>query len=193
MKGATKMELENRLNKEEIMTEDEAEIISEEENKDAAPDTSSTEGHTTSYAGTFDTSSTEGDTTSYAEKDYNPLTPGEVAPLGDGEGNPQENLDADTTKSEGKTEDSYKIDEPEMDDESLIKFHRFVSLGLTREEALRAIGYKRKIKRPLTISPISVSTKSISIPEGDLKAARQIFTGLSDREINSLYRRVTEN
>lgn len=85
-----------------------------------------------------------------------------------------------------------KDDEPDMDAESLEKYRRFISLGLTPDEAFRATGYRKNPKKTMATSPISVTSRAISISEADLRAARQIFTTLTDREINNLYRRVTE-
>ena len=85
-----------------------------------------------------------------------------------------------------------KDEEPDMDAESLEKYRRFISLGLTPDEAFRATGYRKNQKKTMATSPISVTNRAISISEADLRAARQIFTTLTDREINNLYRRVTE-
>lgn len=75
--------------------------------------------------------------------------------------------------------------------ESPDEYARFRGLGLTPKEALLATGQSLKPppqRRPT--SPIATRGRSERIPEYYLKMAREIFHGLSDREIQVLYKKV---
>lgn len=72
------------------------------------------------------------------------------------------------------------------------EYARFRSLGLTPREAYLATGERREPREPKRITaPMSVKRDRSAIPEYYLKMAREIFGGLSDREIQSLYKRVS--
>lgn len=72
------------------------------------------------------------------------------------------------------------------------EYARFCSLGLTPREAYLATGERREPRVPKRITaPMSVKRDRSAIPEYYLKMAREIFGGLSDREIQSLYKRVS--
>lgn len=71
------------------------------------------------------------------------------------------------------------------------EYARFRALGLTPREAYLATGERREpIEARRITSPMSVKRTRDAIPEYYLKMAREIFGGLSDREIQSLYSRV---
>ena len=75
--------------------------------------------------------------------------------------------------------------------ESPHEYARFRSLGLTPKEALLATGQSLKPppqRRPT--SPIATRGRSERIPDYYLRMAREIFHGLSDREIQVLYKKV---
>ena len=72
------------------------------------------------------------------------------------------------------------------------KYYRFRSLGLTPKEAYLALDERRAPRKLTPPSPITVARRRGSISDNDLRMARAIFTSLSDREINSLYQRVTK-
>ncbi len=77
-----------------------------------------------------------------------------------------------------------ELDSPE-------EYLRFRSLGLTPKEALLATGQSMRPSAPRrATSPIAVRTRSERIPDYYLKMAREIFGNLSDREIQSLYKKV---
>lgn len=72
------------------------------------------------------------------------------------------------------------------------EYAHFRALGLTPREAYLATGERREpIEARRITSPMSVKRTRDAIPEYYLKMAREIFGGLSDREIQSLYSRVS--
>lgn len=74
------------------------------------------------------------------------------------------------------------------------EYARFRSLGLTPREAYLATGERREPREQRRITaPMSVKRDRTTIPDYYLKMAREIFGGLSDREIQSLYKRVSRN
>lgn len=76
-----------------------------------------------------------------------------------------------------------------------LRFAELRDLGLSVDEAYLATS-KRRVRtdnrRHLT-STVPIGTiPDREIPRGELERARQMFSGLSDKEIRSLYRRVTK-
>ena len=72
------------------------------------------------------------------------------------------------------------------------KYERFRRLGLTPSEAYMASGEHRSAARAIPTSPLSVTRQREGIPDRQLRMAREIFTGLTDVEIQALYKRVTK-
>lgn len=73
------------------------------------------------------------------------------------------------------------------------KYRRFRQMGLSPAEAYLATGEQRtKEPRYRPASPISVTRRTDGIPDRHLRAAREIFSDLSDVEIQALYKRVTK-
>ena len=72
------------------------------------------------------------------------------------------------------------------------KYERFRRMGLTPSEAYMASGEHRLATRGIPSSPISVTRRAEGIPDRQLRMAREIFTGLTDVEIQALYKRVTK-
>ena len=72
------------------------------------------------------------------------------------------------------------------------RYERFRTMGLSPTEAYMATGEYRSRERNLPSSPLSVSKRTEGIPDRQLRLAREIFSGLSDVEIQALYKRVTK-
>ena len=72
------------------------------------------------------------------------------------------------------------------------KYEKFRRMGLTPTEAYMASGEHRLAVRGIPASPLSVARRSEGIPDRQLRMAREIFTGLTDVEIQALYKRVTK-
>lgn len=72
------------------------------------------------------------------------------------------------------------------------KYLRFRSLGLSPAEAYMALGGGRVRETPRPASPLSVKRRDEGIPERQLRMARELFSEMSDTEIQALYRRVTK-
>lgn len=72
------------------------------------------------------------------------------------------------------------------------KYKRFRSLGLTPAEAYMACGGVRPAERLRPSSPLSVKRRDEGIPDRQLRMARELFSEMSDTEIQALYRRVTK-
>ena len=72
------------------------------------------------------------------------------------------------------------------------KYMRFRELGLSPTEAYLAIGGGRIKERPRPTSPVSVRRRDDGIPDRQLRMARELFSEMSDTEIQALYRRVTK-
>lgn len=72
------------------------------------------------------------------------------------------------------------------------KYLRFRGLGLTPAEAYMASGGARVKERPRPTSPLSVKRRDEGIPDRQLRMARELFSEMSDTEIQALYRRVTK-
>lgn len=72
------------------------------------------------------------------------------------------------------------------------KYLRFRGLGLTPAEAYMASGGIRVKERPRPTSPLSVKRRDEGIPDRQLRMARELFSEMSDTEIQALYRRVTK-
>ena len=72
------------------------------------------------------------------------------------------------------------------------KYERFRRMGLTPGEAYMASGEHRSAARAIPASPLSVTRQREGIPDRQLRMAREIFTGLTDVEIQALYKRVTK-
>ena len=72
------------------------------------------------------------------------------------------------------------------------KYERFRRMGLTPSEAYMASGDHRLATRGIPSSPLSVTRRAEGIPDRQLRMAREIFTGLTDVEIQALYKRVTK-
>lgn len=72
------------------------------------------------------------------------------------------------------------------------KYRRFRSLGLTPAEAYLASGGVRPMARLLPSSPLSVKRRDVGISDHQLRMARELFSEMSDTEIQALYRRVTK-
>ena len=72
------------------------------------------------------------------------------------------------------------------------KYARFRRMGLSATEAYLATGQGRARGKIPPASPLSVTGRKDGIPQRELRVAREIFTGLSDREIQALYKRVTK-
>ncbi len=72
------------------------------------------------------------------------------------------------------------------------KYLRFRGLGLTPMEAYMASGGIRVMERPRPTSPLSVKRRDEGIPDRQLRMARELFSEMSDTEIQALYRRVTK-
>jgi hypothetical protein len=94
---------------------------------------------------------------------------------------------------------ALKVQFPELADIDSIKklkspekYERFRRLGLTPAEAYMASGEHRLAARSIPASPLSVTRHREGIPDRQLRMAREIFTGLTDVEIQALYRRVTK-
>ena len=75
------------------------------------------------------------------------------------------------------------------------RYKELRALGLSPRESFLATQKKRVEKQDsrahLGGVPKSVGVPGVQIPAGELKAAREIFVGMSDAEIRELYRRVT--
>ena len=72
------------------------------------------------------------------------------------------------------------------------KYRRFREMGLSPSEAYMATGEYRAKERHIPPSPLSVSRRAEGIPQRQLQMAREIFEGLTDMEIQALYKRVTK-
>lgn len=72
------------------------------------------------------------------------------------------------------------------------KYMRFRELGLSPTEAYLATGGGRIKERTRPNSPVSVRRRDDGIPERQLRMARELFSEMSDTEIQALYRRVTK-
>lgn len=72
------------------------------------------------------------------------------------------------------------------------KYEKFRRMGLTPTEAYMASGEHRLAVRGIPASPLSVARRTEGIPDRQLRMAREIFTGLTDVEIQALYKRVTK-
>ena len=72
------------------------------------------------------------------------------------------------------------------------KYRRFREMGLNPTEAYMATGEHRAKERHIPPSPLSVSRRAEGIPQRQLQMAREIFEGLTDMEIQALYKRVTK-
>ena len=72
------------------------------------------------------------------------------------------------------------------------KYLRFRGLGLTPTEAYMALGGGRPAGRLRPSSPLSVKRRDEGIPDRQLRMARELFSEMSDTEIQALYRRVTK-
>ena len=72
------------------------------------------------------------------------------------------------------------------------KYKRFREMGLNPVEAYMATGETRAKERYIPTSPLSVSRRAEGIPQRQLRIAREIFEGLTDMEIQALYKRVTK-
>ncbi len=72
------------------------------------------------------------------------------------------------------------------------KYAKFRGLGLSPAEAFLATGQALKPKKTAPSSPISVARQRDSIPNRELKFAREIFTDLCDKEIQELYKKVSK-
>jgi hypothetical protein len=114
----------------------------------------------------------------------------------------------DGTEEDNRDEDALDINEdirllkeefPELWDLSSAdelqnkeKYLRFRGLGLTPAEAYMASGGARVKERPRPTSPLSVKRRDEGIPDRQLRMARELFSEMSDTEIQALYRRVTK-
>ncbi|MBO5945286.1 MAG: hypothetical protein J6Q69_01640 [Clostridia bacterium] len=79
--------------------------------------------------------------------------------------------------------------------ENPLRFAALRDLGLSAEEAYLATTKRRQ--RIDNRAHLTSSVPTATMPEGDmprheLEAAREMFSGLSDKEIRALYRRVTK-
>ena len=72
------------------------------------------------------------------------------------------------------------------------KYRRFREIGLTPAEAYMACGGGRAKERLRPTSPLSVKRRDDGIPQRQLRMARELFSEMSDTEIQALYRRVTK-
>ena len=79
--------------------------------------------------------------------------------------------------------------------ENPLRFAALRDLGLSAEEAYLATAKRRLMKdnrAHLTASVPTGATPDMEMPRHDLEVAREMFSGLSDREIRALYRKVTK-
>lgn len=72
------------------------------------------------------------------------------------------------------------------------KYLRFRKMGLSPTEAYMATGEHKAKERHIPSSPLSVSRRAEGIPQHQLQMVREIFEGLTDIEIQALYKRVTK-
>ncbi len=115
--------------------------------------------------------------------------------------------DGEEDSAPSEEEDPYSADDieelkkqfPELSDtrasEELLgseKYKRFRSLGLTPTEAYMACGGGRVKERLRPSSPLSVKRRDVGISDHQLRMARELFSEMSDTEIQALYRRVTK-
>ena len=87
---------------------------------------------------------------------------------------------------------------PEVESDELLNVERYVELrrlGLTEREAYLATrkAAPREDNRSHLTPSISKEARmpSSAMPEGELRAARELFYGMSDLEIRRLYKRVS--
>ena len=78
--------------------------------------------------------------------------------------------------------------------ENPLRYAALRDLGLTAAEAYLATTknrHKRDNRSHLFSMPMVSSSPSVSMPDRDLEAAREIFTDISDAQIRKLYKKVT--
>ena len=85
-----------------------------------------------------------------------------------------------------KIKDISELDNP-------LRYAALRDLGLTPEEAYLATRKRERAdnRSHLYPSPTVASFESGAVPEADMRAAREIFDDISDREIRKLYKKVT--
>ena len=114
-------------------------------------------------------------------------------------------IEAETDSSDGSQTEELDIDElalicPDITEENadaycnLARYRELRALGLSGEEAYAATAKKRVARDSRAHLSSSIgrgaSMPRSGMPEQDLRAAREIFIGMSDAEIRQLYKKV---
>jgi hypothetical protein len=102
-------------------------------------------------------------------------------------------IKADTEALKARFPELSKIsDVTELDNP--LRYAALRDLGLTPEEAYLATRKRRMSdnRSHLYPSPSVSKSESETMPESEMRSARELFSGLSDSEIRKLYRKVTK-
>lgn len=102
-------------------------------------------------------------------------------------------IKADTEALKARFPELSKIsDVSELDNP--LRYAALRDLGLTPEEAYLATRKRRMSdnRSHLYPSPSVSKSESETMPESEMRSARELFSGLSDSEIRKLYRKVTK-
>lgn len=102
-------------------------------------------------------------------------------------------IKADTEALKARFPELSKIsDVSELDNP--LRYAALRDLGLTPEEAYLATRKRRMSdnRSHLYPSPNVSKSESETMPESEMRSARELFSGLSDSEIRKLYRKVTK-